>query len=47
MQIGEQRRVIIIEPIEEPAAPEPSGDAPAGAPLEPRPAEEPTPVPAR
>ena len=47
MQIGEKRRVIIIEPIEEPAAPEPSGDVPVEAPQEPRPAEEPSPVPAR
>ena len=47
MQIGEQRRVIIIEPIEEPGAPDPSGDPLAGAPQEPRPAEEPSPVPAR
>jgi hypothetical protein len=47
MQIGEKRRVIIIEPIEEPAAPDPSGETPAGAPQEPRPAEEPSPAPAR
>jgi hypothetical protein len=47
MQIGEQRRVIIIEPIDEPAAPEPSGEVPADVPQEPRPAAEPVAVPAR
>ena len=47
MQIGEQRRVIIIEPIEEPAAPEPSGGTPPNTPQEPQPAEEPSAVPAR
>jgi hypothetical protein len=47
MQIGEQRRVIIIEPIDEPAAPEQSEDVPADAPREARPAQEPSPVPVR
>jgi hypothetical protein len=48
MEIGEQRRTIIIEPIEAPApAMEPSPQLPAEAPSESRPAEEPALAPDR
>jgi hypothetical protein len=48
MRIGEERRTIIIEPIEGPApAAEPSPDPPVEAPAEPRPAEGPALIPDR
>ena len=48
MQIGEERRTMIIEPIEGPApAGEPSPDPPVETPTDPRPAEDPALVPDR
>jgi hypothetical protein len=43
MYIGEQRRTIYIEPIEEPSP----ADEPASAPVDPRPIGTPEPEPAR
>jgi hypothetical protein len=47
MNIGKERRTIIIEPIETPAREPDQADPPQEAPVETRPAEEPALVPNR
>jgi hypothetical protein len=48
MNIGEERRTIIIEPIETPAQePAPPSEAPREAPVEPTPVDDPALVPDR